>query len=75
MVSSKKSGHESPFFRVYLLGGRLCYNVPMRCGQTMMEYILVFVLLMGAVAGVGYIVQAIRAQKARTETLLSSDYP
>jgi len=46
-----------------------------RCGQTLVEYVLVFVLLLGAVAAAGFVVRAVRAQAARTHALLSSDYP
>lgn len=41
----------------------------------MVEYILVFVLLLGAVAGLGYLSQAVRSHSERTNTLLNSGYP
>ncbi len=41
----------------------------------MVEYILIFVLLLSAVAAAGFIVRAVNAQSARTQTLLTSDYP
>ncbi len=41
----------------------------------MVEYLLIFVLLLGSVAGAAYIVRAITAQSARTDVLLTSDYP
>ena len=53
----------------------LCYNDGMRRGQTLAEYVLVLVLLMGAAAAAGLVVRAVRAQSARTATLLGSDYP
>lgn len=51
------------------------YNARMRNGQAMVEYILVLVALLGAAAAAGLLTQAIRAQEARTETLLGSGYP
>lgn len=47
----------------------------MRCGQTLVEYILVFVLLLGAVFAARYIHTAVRTHSARTAYLLGSDYP
>lgn len=47
----------------------------MRNGQAMVEYLLVLVALLGAAAAAGLLTQAIRAQEARTETLLGSGYP
>ena len=64
-------------------GGRECgcggwemwYIISMRCGQTMVEYVLVLVLLMAAVTAAGWVVKAVRAQSERSETLLGSDFP
>ena len=53
----------------------LCYNDGMRSGQTMVEYILVLVALLGAALAAGFLVKAVNAQEARTETLLGSGYP
>ncbi len=47
----------------------------MRRGQTLVEYVLVLVLLLGAAAAAGLVVRAVRAQSARTAALLGSDYP
>lgn len=47
----------------------------MRTGQTMVEYILVFVILFGAVVLTTFIVRAISNQSDRSEMLLASDYP
>jgi hypothetical protein len=41
----------------------------------MVEYILIFVILLGAVALTTYIVRAISNQSERSDTLLASDYP
>lgn len=51
------------------------YDNRMRRGQTLVEYVLVLVLLLGAASAAGFMVRAVRAQAARTETLLGSDYP
>ncbi len=51
------------------------YIISMRCGQTMVEYVLVLVLLMAAVTAAGWVVKAVRAQSERSETLLGSDFP
>ena len=51
------------------------YNARMRNGQAMVEYLLVLVALLGAAAAASLLTQAIRAQEARTETLLGSGYP
>ncbi len=53
----------------------LCYYIGMRCGQTLVEYILVLVLLLGAAAAAGWVVRAVRVQSARTSLLLGSDFP
>ncbi len=53
----------------------LCYNAGMRTGQTMVEYVLVLVALLGAALAAGFLVRAVDAQEARTETLLGSGYP
>lgn len=47
----------------------------MKSGQTMVEYILVLVALLGAAVAAGFLVKAVNAQEARTETLLGSGYP
>lgn len=47
----------------------------MRSGQTMVEYILVLVALLGAALAAGFLIRAVDAQEARTETLLGSGYP
>lgn len=47
----------------------------MRLGQTMVEYLLVLVLLLGAAAMAGWVVRAIHRQSDRTDALLGSDYP
>jgi hypothetical protein len=41
----------------------------------MVEYILVFVILIGAVALTSYIVKALSSQTERSDALLASDYP
>ena len=53
----------------------LCYNDGMKSGQTMVEYILVLVALLGAALAAGFLIRAVDAQEARTETLLGSGYP
>ena len=55
--------------------GKGWYDNRMRRGQTLVEYVLVLVLLLGAASVAGFMVRAVRAQAARTETLLGSDYP
>lgn len=55
--------------------GRVCYDNRMRHGQTLVEYVLVLALLLGAATVAGFMVRAVRAQSARTDTLLGSDYP
>lgn len=47
----------------------------MRHGQTLVEYVLVLALLLGAASAAGLVVRAVRAQSARTDALLGSDYP
>ncbi|MEG1552769.1 MAG: hypothetical protein RR133_04070 [Kiritimatiellia bacterium] len=47
----------------------------MKRGQTLVEYVLVLVLLLGAATAVGFVAKAVRAQSARTQLLLGSDYP
>lgn len=47
----------------------------MKSGQTMVEYILVLAALLGAALAAGFLIRAVDAQEARTETLLGSGYP
>lgn len=53
----------------------MCYNALMRHGQTLVEYILVLVTLLGAAAAAGLLAKAIHAQTQRTDALLGSEYP
>lgn len=46
-----------------------------RRGQTMLEYVLVFLALIVAVGALGYLVKAARSSAVRTERLVGSDYP
>ena len=41
----------------------------------MVEYILVLVALLGAALAAGFLIRAVDAQEAWTETLLGSGYP
>lgn len=51
------------------------YYIGMRRGQTMVEYILVFLMLLIAVYASKYLIQSINRQAARTEFLIGSGYP
>ena len=47
----------------------------MRRGQTVVEYVLVFVCLLAATVAAGFIVKALRKQHHRTTVVLGSHYP
>lgn len=53
----------------------LCYDGFMRRGQTLVEYVLVFVCLLAATVAAGFIVKALRKQHHRTTVVLGSHYP
>jgi len=46
-----------------------------RRGQTAVEYVLALVALLGIIGVMWYLVQAAKENVARTESLVSSDYP
>ncbi len=46
-----------------------------RGGQAMLEYVLALCALLAVVGAMGYLVAAARKSVARTEALVSSDYP
>ena len=46
-----------------------------RRGQAALEYILVFVALLGLVFALGFLVRAARSSSERTATLVSAEYP
>ncbi len=50
-------------------GGRL------RSGQAMLEYVIVFVALLGLVAVLSLCLYAVKTQSNRTIELVGSDYP
>lgn len=47
----------------------------MKRGQTMVEYILVFVLLLTALTITHWLVRAVNRQTERSSILLGSEYP
>ena len=47
----------------------------MRRGQTMLEYVLVLLALMGAAAASGLLIRAMDAQAERSKILLGSEFP
>ena len=59
----------------------LCYTIPhmakrrYKSGQTAVEYIIVFVALLGVVAALACFVRAARSSAARTTTLVTCEYP
>ena len=46
-----------------------------KAGQTMVEYIIVFVILLGVVGALTWFVRAAKSSAARTTTLVTCDYP
>ena len=46
-----------------------------KAGQTMVEYIIVFVILLGVVGALTFFVRAAKSSAARTTTLVTCDYP
>ena len=46
-----------------------------RSGQTMVEYVFVFLALLAVFTAVGYLVTAARKSSAKTENLIKADYP
>ena len=46
-----------------------------RRGQAALEYILVFVALLGLVFALGFLVRAARSSSERTATLVGAEYP
>ena len=46
-----------------------------KAGQAMLEYVLVFVALIGVVWALTYFVTAARRESQRTAELVTSDYP
>jgi len=46
-----------------------------KAGQTMVEYIIVFVILLGVVGALTWFVRAASSSAARTTTLVTCDYP
>ena len=46
-----------------------------KAGQTMVEYIIVFVILLGVVGALTFFVRAARSSAARTTTLVTCEYP
>ena len=46
-----------------------------KAGQTMVEYIIVFVVLLGVVGALTCFVRAAKSSAARTTTLVTCEYP
>ena len=46
-----------------------------KAGQTMVEYIIVFVILLGVVGALTWFVRAAKSSAARTTTLVTCDFP
>ena len=46
-----------------------------KAGQTMVEYIIVFAVLLGVVVALMSFVRAAKSSAARTTTLVTCDYP
>lgn len=54
---------------------KLCYNLVMRRGQAMLEYVLAFSSLLIVVVILGRLVAVTQRYAARAENLVSSEYP
>jgi len=46
-----------------------------KAGQTMIEYIIAFVFLLGVVGALTYFVRAAKSSAARTTTFVTCEYP
>ena len=74
-VNLMKSHAESRL-RARTLNGMICVmENARRRGQAALEYILVFVALLGLVFALGFLVRAARSSSERTATLVSAEYP
>ncbi len=58
------------------LNGKICVmEKARRRGQAALEYILVFVALLGLAVALGFRVRAARSSSERTATLVGAEYP
>ena len=46
-----------------------------KAGQTMIEYVIAFVFLLGVVGALTYFVRAAKSSAARTTTFVTCEYP